>query len=390
MSALAAADQPAIYSEEGRGLKKRLALKKKLDKRNAEKAEKAKAAAAVLSAAGPSDGLEAEAEATARLAADAAARIEAEAAAAGGGGGDDDDPAAKKSQTFAQYRGKDLTVSTEKELTRDEQLRIQSKVGAGKAAKVKAVVGCEGADQTFDETNLHDDQVIVFTDCKASTFRVTSHCVKIFIERCHGCTFRFEGRIITSTIEVDRCEECNVLCSTKVGTLQCEQSKRMNLVYAAKELLGKGWIVWAGCFMLRVQVGEDLMRCDFGLTKSVDSTVNVERTQFKISYDSLGKLVCDKIIRLANGYPTTRAEDEEHTRRKEEKLKMMADRMGITIHRKGGKIKVKPNAPCPCGSGKKFKKCCGGKGGGSATVSEGMAKKLAEDMQQQVRQGDGK
>ena len=21
--------------------------------------------------------------------------------------------------------------------------------------------------------------------------------------------------------------------------------------------------------------------------------------------------------------------------------------------------KIKPNAPCPCGSGKKFKKCCG-------------------------------
>ena len=25
------------------------------------------------------------------------------------------------------------------------------------------------------------------------------------------------------------------------------------------------------------------------------------------------------------------------------------------------KKKVKPNAPCPCGSGKKFKKCCGKK-----------------------------
>ena len=219
----------------------------------------------------------------------------------------------------------------------------------------------------------------MFSDCKASTFRVTSHCVKIFVERCTGCTFRFEGRIITATIEVDRCEECNLLCSTKVGTMQCEQSRRMNLVYAAKELLGKGWIIWAGCFMLRVQVGDDLMRCDFGLTKSVDKTVNIERTQFKISYNSLGKLVCDKIIRLANGFPTTRAEDEEYSRRREAKLKMMADRMGITIHRKGGRIKVKPNAPCPCGSGKKYKKCCGAKGAGSATVSEGMAKKLAED-----------
>ena len=37
-SALSAAEQPAIYSEEGRALKKRLELKKKLEKRRAEEA----------------------------------------------------------------------------------------------------------------------------------------------------------------------------------------------------------------------------------------------------------------------------------------------------------------------------------------------------------------
>jgi preprotein translocase subunit SecA len=35
--------------------------------------------------------------------------------------------------------------------------------------------------------------------------------------------------------------------------------------------------------------------------------------------------------------------------------------MGVTLSRKEDKIgkKCKPNDPCPCGSGKKFKKCCG-------------------------------
>ena len=36
MSAYAAADQPAIYSEEGRALKKRIELKKKLEQRRAD------------------------------------------------------------------------------------------------------------------------------------------------------------------------------------------------------------------------------------------------------------------------------------------------------------------------------------------------------------------
>ena len=35
---------------------------------------------------------------------------------------------------------------------------------------------------------------------------------------------------------------------------------------------------------------------------------------------------------------------------------------GLIPHsfRLGGRSKTRPNAPCPCGSGKKFKKCCGG------------------------------
>lgn len=42
-------------------------------------------------------------------------------------------------------------------------------------------------------------------------------------------------------------------------------------------------------------------------------------------------------------------------------LQGLAERMGVTLSRKEDKIgkKCKPNDPCPCGSGKKFKKCCG-------------------------------
>merc|ERR1712166_308561 len=288
--------------------------------------------------------------------------------------------------------GKSL-VTTELELKPSEKARIQAKCAAGHAAKITAVVKEENKVRVFDEATIEKDRVLVFTGCNGGDYIVSGECVKIFVEKCINCTFRFEGRIVTAVVEIDRCEECNVLIGTAVGTLQVEQCKRMNIVIAKKVLL-IGYIIWAGCFTLRVQVGEDLMRCDFELTKGFDPTVNVERTQFKIHYNSLGKLVCDKIIRLKNGFPTTKMEDDEFQRKHEQTLKVMADRMGITIHKKGEKGKQKPNEKCACGSGKKFKKCCKhGRVDAAATAAVEETGKVAvegDDGEKSNKKSDGK
>ena len=65
-------------------------------------------------------------------------------------------------------------------------------------------------------------------------------------------------------------------------------------------------------------------------------------------------------MRLRNGFPSTKREDDEHERREEAALQGLAERMGVTLNRKCEEVgkKVKPNALCPCGSGKKYKKCC--------------------------------
>ena len=128
-SALSAAEQPAIYSEEGRALKKRLELKKKLEKRRAEEA-----AAALGEDAAAAEAEKAKAEA-ARLATAAAKSIEEQAATAG----EAVEPS-KKKQTFAQFRGKALTVSTEKELSRAEARLAQSICRDGPAAGLQLQV----------------------------------------------------------------------------------------------------------------------------------------------------------------------------------------------------------------------------------------------------------
>ena len=63
------------------------------------------------------------------------------------------------------------------------------------------------------------------------------------------------------------------------------------------------------------------------------------------------------MIRLQNGFTTTMREKSEFEKKQEENLAAMAKTMGISI--KPGKkgIKCKPNDLCPCGNGKKFKKC---------------------------------
>jgi len=340
--------QAPVYSEQGRALKKRLQLRKKLEAKKKKEEELARASETAEERKAREVAEKKKAMESAELAATTAAEIEAKQAA----------PKEAAPRERVKVGGKAL-VTTEMKLSRAENARLQAKCAAGKAGKIKAVVKQNGVNINYGEENLDADSVLVFTGCEGSTFMVTSHCTKIFIEDCRRCTFRFQGKIITAVLEIDRCEECNVLISSAVGTLQIEQCKRMNVVYAAKELM-TGYIVWAGCYTLRVQVGEDLMRCDFALTAAVDKTVNEERTQFKIHYNSLGKLVCDKIIRLKNGFPTTRLEDDEFRRRQEQNMKAIADRMGITIRRKGDAIgtRIKPNAMCPCGSGKKYKKCC--------------------------------
>ena len=61
-----------------------------------------------------------------------------------------------------------------------------------------------------------------------------------------------------------------------------------------------------------------------------------------------------------------RREEEERRRREQEQIFAAASRAKAGVTAKGGvktvkrqKAKVGRNDPCPCGSGKKYKKCCG-------------------------------
>ena len=329
-----AADTPALYTEQGRAERKRMELRKKLVAKKV-----AEGAVEITPKADPAE--------TEKLVSEVVKDIEDKE------GG----PKLEKPKNKVNVAGK-MLISTEQELDHKEAMRMQSKVGVGKCSNMKVMHSLQGVTETLTEANLTNEQAIMISGCEKCEINVESTCVKIFVEKCKDLVLRVRGKVITQTIEVDHSSQLNILLYSKVGTLQVEQCQKVNCLVESKELFN-GYMIWAGCALLRLQVGDDLMRCDFGLTQQLDPTINIERTQFKVWYNSAGKLICDKVIRLKNGFPTTKREDDEHVRREEQKLEELGRRIGITLHRKDeAGNKLKPNEKCACGSGKKYKKCC--------------------------------
>ena len=78
-------------------------------------------------------------------------------------------------------------------------------------------------------------------------------------------------------------------------------------------------------------------------------------------FDDMSRQIRQDTIRMLL---TVRVKTEEDTKR-EQKVKEVATNAGGDNSdkkrpvRKAASEKVGPNDPCPCGSGKKYKKCCG-------------------------------
>lgn len=247
------------------------------------------------------------------------------------------------------------TLILDGKITEKEQRRLQALIGTGKSDNIKVFAGKRSEKLIITEDHVKTTQTIVLSDCNNCEYDIRAYCVKVFVERCKGLILRVNGKVITSTIEINRCENLNCVLATHIGCLRVEQSSKVNVVFEKEKHFG--YAVWAGCFMLRLQVEQKLARCDFGLVAKLDKTVNIERTQFKVWIVN-GKLVTDKVKRLVNGFPTTVREEGNYDRRQKGNVNSLADRMGIVVHPADYKAKIKPNAKCPCGSGLKYKKCC--------------------------------
>ena len=104
---------------------------------------------------------------------------------------------------------------------------------------------------------------------------------------------------------------------------------------------GSGWIAWSDCYWLFAKAQcKDAARAEQILQEGLASPSVENRA--------------DILERLQLFYEETRRDDEATGVGK--KIKQSREPETTTTGR--GAFKVRRNDPCPCGSGKKFKKCC--------------------------------
>src|SRR6266550_7611949 len=113
---------------------------------------------------------------------------------------------------------------------------------------------------------------------------------------------------------------------------------------------GWGWIGWADCYLPRagrpadLERAEKLLRRGYRVPGVRDRDFIAERLQE----------VCED-----GGRPEEARQFGEQAERLRHEPLRPAARPGPSAGTTARRVKVGRNAPCPCGSGKKFKKCCG-------------------------------
>jgi len=241
-----------------------------------------------------------------------------------------------------------------------EEKQMQAMMGGSKVQDAHYVVGKSKENHTFVEDSFKPQATLYIKNCQDCEYVIDSMCTKIFIEGCQNTKVTLNHKIITSVVELYKCETLALHINTNVGTLQSDMCKKLHVEVKHQDLFKN--LVWAGVHDLTLHFLDDAQhRLESGYTQMKSLYPNlVEETDQFITRIVKGKLLTEKIIRLDNGYPTTEREKKEFDDKQEEALKILAANAGISIGpKKKSGPKLKPNDPCHCGSNKKFKKCHG-------------------------------
>jgi len=253
----------------------------------------------------------------------------------------------------------------------DDPRTLHAQTGNAKAQQISLINDKNGENAIIDSNSLKESETLFIKNCKDSSFTVTGKCTKIFVESVTNTKVVLQGMIITAVVEVWKCDNLTLEIDTKVLTLQADACKGLNITYAAKEQFDR--LIWAGVYDLNLQFKDTPEHTNSEgyaqmKEKHKDLTVPLsEQTdQFIVRFVD-GKLVSEQIVRLTNGYPTTEreaaafdAESKRNAEATEAYVRALLDAKSSKLGLKRlQKAKVPRNSPCTCGSGKKFKTCCG-------------------------------
>ncbi len=249
--------------------------------------------------------------------------------------------------------------------TLEESLRIldsQASILIKDEADVTKELVFESKDGSAEELKL--TPVVYFKNCTNGTYTINRRSKNVFIENCSNCTFHLNQVVLTRTAEIWHGANNTVHIASDLKTLQVDMVSGLNVLYAnwkhfhaiIHNQLENLSLTFTNSPEHNIVTGHTHM-----LTEFPDSNVT---DQFIIRFVN-GVLLPERCVRLRNGHLSTEREAIEWERRNERTRtdytqKFMKD-AGIQLNRVDTAPKVGNNEPCPCGSGRKYKKCCQGK-----------------------------
>jgi len=264
--------------------------------------------------------------------------------------------------------------------------KLQALVGTGRATGMHALIGLRNETRTLVQEGIDSKATIVVQNCEHCKFEIACLCTKIFMMSSADVEISIprEGKVVSATFEAYTCRQINVRTDTPLMTVQLDACTDFNMEFLHRECYRM--VVWAGCENVSVSVKHaTLAAADAAATSvakknpaaaddSAEWSVKTGMTEMRKEFANLradidqfkihfvgDRLLNERVVRLNNGFPTTQREADDYDRRQEINMQKLADSMGITVKRKQrdpNQVRVKRNALCPCGSGKKAKNCC--------------------------------
>lgn len=124
--------------------------------------------------------------------------------------------------------------------------------------------------------------------------------IKLFVEDCIDLTLRLECRLVTSFVDVARCERVRVSIAETLHTVQCDLSRDIALEWASArvwdEAAPEGPKVYhAGCRQLEIDAGDGRKECFLDYLSGSNDEGRAEEQQF-VTHILNGSLVTERII----------------------------------------------------------------------------------------------
>jgi len=274
----------------------------------------------------------------------------------------------KKSNKKEELKEDRIDIVSDAPIDEETMKRFKTAIGKGnKATDAKFVVNQVGKTEILNKDNLRLQSTLYFKGCKDCEYTIDSKCVKVLIESCVNTKIHFNGAVTTSVVELWKSEDMTVWIGSKIQTFQVDMSNKVSLNFSRRDHIHS--VVWAGVHDLAISIpngagGRETLNTGFPQMQQTFPDIKEDYDQFIVRILE-GKLVSEQVVRLENGFPTTEREAKEFDER-EARNKKAADRhikklvKAVEIKHSTTK-KVGRNDPCTCGSGQKYKKCCGGK-----------------------------